>query len=127
MMLLLLWACTGTKESADSGPVALDPTLTNVQEQVFRSCTFSSCHGSTPAGQLDLLPGESYVELVGVASSEKPELMRVVAGNPDDSYLMMKLRDEAGIVSDEMPPGAPLPDDKIQLVADWISAGAQDN
>lgn len=127
MIALLLLACTSTKESVDTSGTALEPTLTNVQAEVFRSCTFSSCHGSTPAGGLDLLPGESHKELVGVASSEKPELMRVVAGDPDASYLMMKMKGDPSIVSDEMPPGAPLPADKIALVEDWIAAGAQDN
>lgn len=126
-MFWLLWACTNAKESVDSGSSALQPTLTNVQAEVFRSCTFSSCHGSTPAGGLDLLEGESYKELVGVASEEKPELMRVVAGDPSSSYLVMKLRDDPSIVSDEMPPGAVLPEDKVSLVEAWISAGAQDN
>ena len=127
MITFLLLACTNSKESVDSGTPPVDPTLTNVQEQVFRSCTFSSCHGSTPAGGLDLLPGESYVELVGVASQEKPEVMRVVAGNPDSSYLVLKMRADPSIINDEMPPGAQLPEDKIALVEAWITAGAQDN
>ena len=127
-MLILIWlACSGGKESVDSGTAAEEPTLSNVQADVFRSCTFSSCHGSTPAGQLDLLPGQSYGELVGVASSEQPTVMRVVAGDPASSYIMLKLQNDPSITSDEMPPGAPLPAGKISLVEAWIAAGAQDN
>lgn len=113
-MLLLLLACGA-------------PTLAEVQDEVFTpSCTFSTCHGaSAPSAGLDLTEGAAHAGLVGVASADAPGETRVIAGDPDASYLVKKLLGEAGITGDPMPPGgAALDADKIDLVVRWIEAGA---
>lgn len=113
-MLLLLIGCGA-------------PTLAEVQAEVFTpSCTFSSCHGSSAsAAGLDLTDGAALAALVDVASADAPGETLVIPGDADGSYLVKKLRGEAGIVGDAMPPGGtPLDADKIALVVDWIDAGA---
>jgi hypothetical protein len=48
-----------------------------------------------------------------------------MAGLPNDSYLVVKLRADASIVGDRMPPGNPaIPSGQLQLVVDWIRRGA---
>jgi methionine-rich copper-binding protein CopC len=62
--------------------------------------------------------------LVNVASAEVPGLLRVNPGNPDASYIVQKLQGN-NAVGARMPFGGPyLPQDRIDLVRRWISAGA---
>ena len=67
----------------------------------------------------------SYEHLVNVEAVENPELMRVEPGNPDDSYLVIKLEGTERMIASLMPLGRDaLSDDKIQLVRQWIAEGA---
>ncbi|MEJ2413636.1 MAG: hypothetical protein P8Y34_11705 [Anaerolineales bacterium] len=50
----------------------------------------------------------------------------VIPGDPDNSLLAQKLLDNQEI-GGVMPPGGKLPDPIIQLILDWIAAGAPDN
>ncbi|MBI4820665.1 MAG: hypothetical protein HY791_30655 [Deltaproteobacteria bacterium] len=106
-------------------------TSARIDDEVFRvSCTFSSCH-QPPSSRGDLdLTSPAYDRIVGVASTERPEKVRVAPGSPDQSYLLDKLlgRDLPAGPADEpwtsMPPESPLDDERIELVRDWISDGA---
>lgn len=71
--------------------------------------------------------GDSYGELVGVAASGDSSKTLVVAGDPDGSYLMAKLRGEVGIAGDPMPPSELLDTARLDLVEAWIAAGALDD
>ncbi|MCB9777640.1 MAG: hypothetical protein H6742_03670 [Alphaproteobacteria bacterium] len=129
LLALTLLAC-GDKD-ADSGDAGLDPTMANVQAEVFaKSCAFSSCHGEGGgSADLDLSSAEvSHAQLVGVASTKAESETRVVAGSTADSYLWTKLQAHddgtAVIEGDPMPPSAPLADDQLALVQGWIEAGA---
>ncbi len=102
-------------------------TLAQIQSQIFTpTCAVSGCHTGSPlAGQLNLSDGQSFSSLVGVASVGNPAAVRVVVGNPDQSYLVQKLEGAAGIVGMQMPRGAdPLSPAQIGLVRSWITAGA---
>lgn len=125
-MLFLALACAPapTTEAFD-----FEPTFTNVQEQIFdASCASSSCHGEGRGSEsLSLVAGSAYTDLVGVPSEQVPEIMRVVAGDPDGSYLVMKLRGDEGIEDEVMPAGNPMDDARIQLVVDWVADGASPN
>lgn len=125
---LLLLAC-GT-EPADSGDSAATfaPTLATVQSEVFnKSCAFSTCHGDGGgSANLSLVDGMSLANLVGMAADGDPTQTRVVPGDPDASYLVMKLEEAPGIVGDVMP-AVPLDAERIALVREWIAEGAQAN
>lgn len=110
--------------TSTSGP----PTLSDVQADVFdASCAFSTCHSAPGASGLVLDAGASHAALVDVESADAPGETLVIPGDAANSYLTKKLRGDAGITGDAMPVGAPLDDARIQMVADWIDAGAKDD
>jgi len=100
-----------------------------IQLLLTASCTGSSCHdNSQPAAGLVLTTGNSYSELVGIASSQCATNKLVEAGKPEASYLVFKL-DGAGpcFVGNAMPPGSMLTPAQILTVRDWIANGAPNN
>lgn len=126
-MWLFLLACSGNKDSS-SDTAAVAPTLSNVQAQVFNlSCGYSTCHDASAGGGLSLAEGESYASLVGVAAHGDPSQTLVIAGDPDNSYLMMKLSRAGTIVGDPMPPSAAVESSQLELVRGWILDGAPNN
>jgi hypothetical protein len=134
-LAVALMACDGGgKDPADdTDPVAETPTYSGEVQGIFdRHCASSGCHGGPELQTgLDLSPGQGHALLVGVPSTGLPSKDRVAAGDPDNSYLILKLRgtyEEAGGSGDLMPPGfLPLADNDIQVVVDWIAAGALDD
>ncbi len=116
LLLLALSACDGG--SADA------PVLADVQDQAFKGCALSSCHGAGTGGLTLDGTAADHDRLVGAASTGDPSKTLVVAGDADASYLVAKLEGAAGIVGDTMPPGSTLSDENLQLVRDWIDGGA---
>ncbi len=109
-------------------PPAAGPTFSEIQASVFTpSCATSTCHaGGAPAGGLNLEAANSYTMLVGVQSGQDAAFMRVLAGNPDNSYLIQKLEGSAsggGI----MPPSGALAQSSIDMIRQWITDGAIDD
>ena len=106
------------------------PTLSSIQENIFdTSCALSGCHaGANPQQGMNLSAGEAFGNIVGVPSQERPGLLRVVPGNPDDSYLVHKIEGRSDIVGQRMPlGGSPLSSDQINLIRTWIANGAENN
>jgi methionine-rich copper-binding protein CopC len=106
-----------------TGPFTAD--FQSIQANVFTPIC-SPCHSgaSAPEG-LMLDAAHSYNLLVGVPSTEVPTLDRVKAGNPDSSYIIIKLTKGAGIVGAQMPLGEnPLPQATINVIRQWITNGA---
>ncbi len=106
-------------------------SLSDLQLRVFSPrCASSSCHGGNPPANapLSLDPERSYAELVGVPSSQLPTMSLVEPGDPERSYLVLKLRGTAaaaGGTGTLMPVGdAPLAEEEILAVEGWIQAGA---
>ena len=82
----------------------------------------TSCHGSA-AGGLGLRLGIGG-DVIGVPSTERPDLERVRPFDPLNSYLYLKVRGDGGIDGGRMPLGA-APDPRIpDLVESWVEAGA---
>ncbi|PWB77723.1 MAG: hypothetical protein C3F15_02665 [Holophagae bacterium] len=105
-------------------------TLTQVQDLVFTpSCARSGCHaGSSPAQGLNLSVGQTYTNIVGVASHEQPSLNRVEPGDPQRSYLYLKVIGDPSISGSQMPRGGPpLSQAEIDLLSSWILSGAPNN
>jgi hypothetical protein len=131
---LLLAAGCGTVKSPTEPPPE-DPgapafTFTQIQTQIFTPvCAKAGCHaaGSSPSG-LVLEAGQSYGNLVGRPAAENGALDRVAPGNPDGSYMILKLRGDPAITGERMPLGGPyLTSDQIAGIAAWIRAGAPNN
>jgi hypothetical protein len=100
----------------------------SVQQVLGTSCALPSCH-STIARQGGLvLESEdvSYKSLVNHPAelTEAAGRLRVKPGDPDNSFLIQKLRGQGPGLA--MPnSGVPLPDPIIQMIADWIQRGAK--
>jgi methionine-rich copper-binding protein CopC len=110
--------------SSGGGPVTAD--FQSIQANIFTPIC-SKCHigASAPEG-LQLDAAHSYNLLVGVPSAEQPNLLRVKAGDPDNSYMVRKLEGPtAGITGGQMPLGeTPLPQATINAIRQWVTNGA---
>lgn len=124
---------TGDPSTGDTETTgAAAPTFTNVQAIFDASC---SCHNTAPSpavnGNLSLRAEDSHVSLVGKKASGLPAMDLVTPMDLSQSYLYLKLTGEfaaAGGTGDRMPPfGAPLSDDQLLLIEEWINAGALDD
>lgn len=92
-------------------------------ETIFaRSCATAGCHsGPTPQMGMDLSPARFFHATVGQPSTEKPDLLRVAPGRPDESYLVHKIEGRAGIVGVQMPfTGDKLTPDEVETIKAWI-------
>jgi hypothetical protein len=115
----------------------LQPTLSSIQREIFettdsagrQACT--NCHtdaGRAPTGGLNLRSGVAYASLVGTGSTGKPGAIRVVPGDPENSYLIHKLEGRPGIVGTPMPRGnALLSAGQILVIKRWIELGARND
>jgi mono/diheme cytochrome c family protein len=106
-------------------------TLAELQSSVFTP-TCATCHtggGSVLPASMNLSSAaDTHAALVGVASIGRPALLRVAAGDSENSYLIHKLEGQPGIDGDRMPLGGPfLSDATIDRVRSWIDAGAENN
>jgi hypothetical protein len=120
LLLLLLAGC------------GLDPKLSVLEAKVFvPNCSTSGCHSAeAKAGQLDLSPGHAYAQLVNVPSEnvgpKDDGLLRVKPGDPDASFLVVKVRPHLPIsYGIPMPSGKPpLTQDELDALAEWVRLGA---
>jgi hypothetical protein len=131
LLAISVAACGSSSPAAPTTPASTAPTLAQIQTQIFDpGCT--PCHsdvGRTPSAGLNLKLGSAFTNLVGVASSGQPGSVRVIAGNANGSYLIMKLEGAAGIAGLRMPRNGPpyLTDAQVKMIRDWITAGALNN
>jgi len=133
--LLVLTGCSANDDDDSAGfddddaAVELTATWDSIQPLLRFRC---GCHHTADGGEGGLIGIDDvelgYAALVGVPSEDVPSMARVEPGQPDQSYLLLKLRDAhraAGGTGDRMPPTGPaLPDAQIQVIADWVAAGA---
>jgi hypothetical protein len=129
-------AGNGIHDPIASGPgcftdpnFAYDPTLTCIQKMVFTpSCALIGCHGSTAQAGLRLTSGSTFSKTVGVLSTTDPNFFRVLADDPDNSYLYMKITGDPRIGGSRMPKGfPPLGVSHIAVIREWILRGAMDD
>jgi hypothetical protein len=91
----------------------------------------SACHGgAAPANGMNLEVGQSYQNVVNVASVAFPQYLRVRPGVPDSSFLYLatspSVAERQGYY--RMPlTEYPLPDPVRQTIRNWILDGAPDN
>ncbi|MDO8519247.1 MAG: hypothetical protein Q7T11_03685 [Deltaproteobacteria bacterium] len=136
-VLVVLSAC-GSSSSDESADEEVDEsadtaTLSSIQSDIFTpNCALSGCHSSTSAqAGLSLADGDSFSNLVGEDSTQASGLKRVLAGDPDNSYLIHKLEGTqaaAGGSGSDMPKNASaLSQEDIDQIREWITNGAENN
>lgn len=134
--------CAGCDEKLSSitGPTPdLEPTFRSIQQNIFAAADSSGrvacngCHtsaGRTPAAGLDLAGANAHGQLVGVTSNAKSGAVRVIPGDPANSYLIHKLEGRSDIVGLRMPRGAAGPfltEGQVRVIKRWIELGALNN
>ena len=71
---------------------------------------------------------QAYGDIVDVASVEQPSLDRIEPGDPEASYLYLKVTGDPSISGAQMPlTGQPLSQSQIDDLRSWIEDGAPDN
>jgi hypothetical protein len=127
---LLILGCAGAAGCGSGRTIASgpDPTGMMAVQQIFtRSCALADCHSSSaPQLEQDLSSVErSRVSIVNVASMEVPDLIRVKPGDSAHSFLFEKISQDNPREGTRMPKGgAPLSNEEIKLIRDWIDGGA---
>lgn len=129
---LLLGACSGDGTGLDvngnplkDGDRNSDDMYSAVQEIFTARCI--ACHAGSAAPQgLILSENFSYDAIVNIQSNQQTNLDLVEPGQPEESYLIHKIRGDAGITGGQMPRNGPpfLDESQIQTIVDWVSAGA---
>lgn len=109
--------------SGTTGPFTAD--FESIQENVFTPIC-SPCHsGANAPHGLMLDAAHSYNDLVGVPSVEVPTFDRVKSGDPDSSYIILKLENSPLITGAQMPlMETPLTPAVIAVIRQWITNGA---
>jgi hypothetical protein len=125
LVALLGASCSDLTTSTDMVFDAKAPpaeTFTSIQQEVFDGfCAVSGCHAD--AEYPNLSARQAYANIVGVRSTQGLKL--VAPGQPDSSYLYIKIAGGSGMIGARMPYRRPeLPDSTIGAVRRWIEGGA---
>jgi hypothetical protein len=126
-------ACAGDGTGVDGGNGTAAVTLSaDVQPILTTSCALSGCHaGANPQEGQNLSDGQTFSNVVNVASNELPTMDRVQPGQPDSSYLVHKIQGthlQIGGSGERMPLGrSALSASEIALIRAWIQEGAKSN
>jgi len=108
----------------------MEATFTRVQNEIFNpSCALSGCHSAGSAAQgLSLAEGQAFGNIVNVPSSVQGSKNRIEPGDPNNSYLYLKVIGDPSISGVQMPRfRTPLSQELQDLLKDWIEAGAENN
>jgi len=105
-----------------------DPSFASDIQAIFsNSCISTGCHNAGASGGQVLLQGQSYANLVNVASTQEPGKTRVIPNDAPNSYLVIKLEGRQ-TNGGRMPlGGAALHANSIQNIKNWINKGAKNN
>jgi len=123
----------GPGSTCKSGVCACDEDLSasfsaDIQPIFKAACGGGDCHtDGSNVSSLQLEPDVAYSQLVDVASDGCEGRIRVVPGDPDQSYLVEKLMGGAICNGKRMPLFTTLPEEAIGKVVAWICAGALDD
>lgn len=126
LLLLASSACAGDLENPerflDGGQLSstCSPGVDGVAEILEASCTASGCHGAyAPNVAPDLASPGIATRLVDVTSQGCTDRVLVDSANPQDSYLLEKLRPDPSC-GNQMPLGGTLSEDDIACVEQWV-------
>lgn len=130
LVALLFAGCCPDGASADGGlgdgSLSIAPRLSTLQEELLDRHCVTDCHeGVNAASNLRLERDQSYLDLVNRASQQLTGRLRVIPGNPEDSYLIKKMEGSEGMVGVRMPRLAPpRPQAETDALRGWITSGA---
>ena len=140
LVLPALSACDEKLRDLTGPSPDLQPTFSSIQREIFESTDLAgrtacvSCHtdqGRIPAAMMILREGFAYDALVNVPSwvNGKRGAIRVIPGDPENSYLIHKLEGRSGIVGERMPrnSGPFLTPGQMTVIKRWIEIGAPNN
>ena len=122
--------CDATCVPCDPSTGPLADSWAGVQENVFKRYGCITCHGTAAlSGGLDLRPAVALTNLVGVPSSDVPDLLRVRPGDERASVLWLKLAKATlggfgELPGAGMPFGGRITPAELDAVGAWIRAGA---
>jgi hypothetical protein len=125
----LAWIAVGCTEKVVAPPPP-PPVLgvpDSIQQVFTENCALAGCHtGPTPQQGQDLTDAvTSYANIVGVASHERSQFLRIAPGDSANSYMVMKLRNAAAIGGQPMPFGGyPMDPALVIRIAAWAQQGA---
>mgnify|MGYP003681101882 CR=1 FL=1 len=132
LLLIGAVACGGDTPSEpeinDPRAVKSNPSFAVDIEEIFdrKGCTAGGCHGSAQQGGMDLRPGAAYTSLVGVTASAEA-IARVIPGDPEGSYIVMRVEGRQSVGSRMPLGGVPLDSIDITNLRSWIAQGAAEN
>jgi hypothetical protein len=131
-LLLAVRASMNECPPAPTPTPTLPATLAVIQASIFSPrCALPLCHDSASrAGNLVLEPASSHADLVGIEpdvdTAEEAGLLRVDAGNPDNSFLLIKIEGPPPDQGGRMPlVGRFLNADEVDVIRAWIADGAR--
>ncbi len=102
---------------------AAQPRITvNVSEILNKKCIRCHTNKNNDDG-LDFRDEYIFATAVNRPSNQKPEVVIIQPGDPENSYLIMKISNDPGIEGNQMPLGGEkLSEDNIQEIANWIAS-----
>jgi hypothetical protein len=132
LTLLPLASCTNkvdppTSPGDDPPAGAMRPVIPDSVQSIFTAnCAVPGCHVPATAFGGEILDADSsYARIVNIPAVQVPARMRILPGDAANSYLVMKITDDPGIIGLSMPRGSPLLADSLQQrVINWVAAGA---
>jgi len=105
-----------------------DPSFKhNIQPIFSMSCTMPGCHDSTVKAGLVLLEGPAYINIANVNSTQDRSKKRVLPGDAENSYLVIKIEGRQSIGARMPLAREELDNIHIQNIKNWINKGAIDN
>lgn len=126
-VVVLAWVGLALSMAASLAQTSGSSFSSAVQPIFDRKC--AKCHGmKDQKAKLNLSDGNAYAALVNVPSTEVPGMARVKPGDPEASYLWLKLEHRAPKGSG-MPKGfffaGHLNQQDMDTIKAWIAGGAQ--
>ncbi len=110
------------------GASTFEPTYEDIALS-FLEPLCADCHGGgAPSTGLDVTFERAFQEMVDVPSVQRPDLDLIEPGDPDNSYLIIKLEGGDEMLGRLMPRGRPArPPEEIEIIRTWIANGARRN
>jgi hypothetical protein len=129
LAIVFLSHCSSDSSTNTEPPPSVkeDPSFAADIQSIFNNnCISSGCHNAGAAGGIVLLQGQSYANLVNVASTQEPGKTRVIPSDSGNSYIVIKLEGRQTNGS-RMPLGGTLDSNSIQNIKNWVDKGAKNN